>query len=73
MEIHRLRHKDGHWVWIETRRTFIYDEQGELIGYEAICRDVTERVEHAQAIQQSETRLRMALEAARCRSGRSIR
>jgi PAS domain S-box-containing protein len=64
LEVHRLRHKDGHWVWIETRRNCIYDERGELTGYEAICRDVTERVEHAEAIAQSETRLRMALEAA---------
>jgi PAS domain S-box-containing protein len=64
LEIHRLRHKDGHWVWIETRRTFIHDQKGTLVGYEAICRDVTERVQHSQAIEQSETRLRMALEAA---------
>ena len=64
LEVHRLRHKDGHWVWIETKRTCFEDERGNLIGYEAICRDVTERVEHAQAIERSETRLRMALEAA---------
>ena len=65
LEIHRLRHKDGHWVWIETRRSLSYDEHGQLIGYEAISRDITERIEHIQAIEVSETRLRMALEAAR--------
>jgi PAS domain S-box-containing protein len=65
VEVHRLRHKDGHWVWVETRRTLHDDEHGELIGYEAISRDVTERVEHAQAVELSQTRLRMALEAAR--------
>ena len=63
-EVHRFRHKEGHWVWVETRRTFHYDEHGELLGYECICRDVTERVERAEALEQSETRLRMALEAA---------
>ncbi|MGE3908284.1 MAG: ATP-binding protein [Chloroflexota bacterium] len=65
LEVHRLRHKDGHWVWIETRRTLHYDEHGTLTGYEAISRDVTERVEHAHQLEVSETRLRMALEAAR--------
>jgi PAS domain S-box-containing protein len=64
VDVARMRHKDGHWVWIETRRTFTYDDQGRLIGYEAFGRDVTERIEHAQALTESETRLRMALEAA---------
>jgi PAS domain S-box-containing protein len=50
VEVHRFRHKDGRWVWIETRRTFLYDEQGELVGYEAICRDVTERHDAEMAI-----------------------
>jgi PAS domain S-box-containing protein len=64
IDVARMRHKDGHWVWIETRRTFTHDDQGRLIGYEAFGRDVTERIEHAQALTESETRLRMALEAA---------
>ncbi len=64
VETHRLRHKDGRWIWIETRRSFTYDDEGTLIGYEAISRDVTERVQQHLAMQQSEARLHMALEAA---------
>jgi PAS domain S-box-containing protein len=65
VDVARMRHKDGRWVWIETRRTFVHDDEGKLIGYEAIGRDVTDRVEYAHVIEQSEARLRMALEAAR--------
>jgi len=63
-ETHRLRHKDGHWVWIETRRSFSFADDGTLIGYEAISRDVTDREQQNLAMQQSEARLRMTLEAA---------
>lgn len=56
-------------------RTLHFHQQGDLLGYEfVISRDVTERMEYVQAVQLSEARLRLTLEAARIsfgdRSGR---
>jgi len=45
----RWRRKDGKWIWAEVRSVPVFDEQGELIAYEGILRDVTE---HAEAIQE---------------------
>lgn len=30
--VHRLRHKDGYWVWIQDRGKVQFDEQGKLFG-----------------------------------------
>jgi PAS domain S-box-containing protein len=47
------RHKDGHWVVLETSGILIFDEDGQPKGYRGIDRDITER-------KQSEERLRKA-------------
>lgn len=45
----RWRRKDGEWIWSEVRSVPVFDEQGELVAYEGILRDVTE---HAKAIEE---------------------
>jgi PAS domain S-box-containing protein len=40
----RLRHRDGHYVWMETRSTPIFDESGKkVIKMQSTSRDITER------------------------------
>ncbi|MGZ4385063.1 MAG: PAS domain-containing sensor histidine kinase [Gaiellaceae bacterium] len=47
----RWRRKDEQWIWTEVRSVPVFDEQGELIAYEGILRDVTE---HANALEERE-------------------
>lgn len=39
----RLIHKDNHIVWLEQRNAPVVNEFGEIIAYEGIARDITER------------------------------
>ena len=39
---YRARHKDGHWIWIETKPTLVFDDDGEPIEFIDIIRDVTQ-------------------------------
>ena len=47
----RWRRKDGQWISAEVRSVPVFDEQGALIAYEGILRDVTE---HANALEERE-------------------
>ncbi len=47
----RWRRKDGQLIWAEVRSVPVFDEQGELVAYEGILRDVTE---HANALEERE-------------------
>jgi diguanylate cyclase (GGDEF)-like protein/PAS domain S-box-containing protein len=39
----RLRHKEGHEVWVETNSQYLFNQEGSFIGVEGISRDNTER------------------------------
>ena len=41
---HRLRHKDGHWVWVLGRAQIIYDEHGHKIRMVGTHTDITEEL-----------------------------
>jgi two-component system cell cycle sensor histidine kinase PleC len=58
----RMRHADGHWVWIRVRAEVVTDdEEGpHLVG---IAVDVTEQRKLAEASQTADMRLRDAIEA----------
>ena len=68
----RLRHREGHYVWIEARVRRVLDaETGAPIEGQAIVRDVSERVAAEAALRESveriaaaEQRFRTAFEAA---------
>ncbi len=67
----RLRHRDGHYVWIEARVRRVLDAEGVPIESQAIVRDVSERVAAEAALRESveriaaaEQRFRTAFEAA---------
>ncbi len=38
---HRLKHKDGHWVWIQDRAKAIYNEEGKAIRLIGTHTDIT--------------------------------
>ena len=46
----RIRHRDGHDVWIELQRTPVYDQAGALVAVEGIARDITSRHQAEQAL-----------------------
>jgi len=42
---HRLRHKDGHWVWVLGRARIIYDEDGNAVRMVGTHTDITKEKE----------------------------
>lgn len=50
----RVRHKDGHFLWIETSFQLIYNTDGSVKRVVTIGRDVTERIEMGHKLQKSE-------------------
>src|SRR5690606_3279828 len=41
--VHRLRHRAGHWVWVETRLRLFTDAEGRVQRWVASVRDISER------------------------------
>jgi PAS domain S-box-containing protein len=63
-ETERIR-KDGERIYISLSVSPIFDAQGRVVGASSIKRDITERKRAADALAQSQERLRLALQAAR--------
>jgi PAS domain S-box-containing protein len=61
---YRIRRPDGEIRWIFGRGSVIRDADGRPIRYSGVDIDVTERKAAEQALAESETRLRLAIEAA---------
>lgn len=59
---YRLKHKNGDWLWIQSRMVRAEDEQGNCIGYYCIDRDVTEKKNAGQALRESENKFRQLAE-----------
>jgi len=68
--VHRLRHKDGSWVWVEA--AFKLMGEGDSPMVLAALRDVTERQNQAEELkaakEEAETLLRKAQEASQAKS-----
>ncbi|MBZ0297986.1 MAG: PAS domain S-box protein, partial [Anaerolineae bacterium] len=59
----RARHKDNHYIWLETTGKVLWSEdQKDLLGFIMVSRDVTERKRAEEAIRNSEALLRTVLE-----------
>lgn len=54
----RVTHKDGSLHYLETNAEAVCDEDGNLIGYRGISRDITERVQFQLALVKSEENFR---------------
>lgn len=52
--IHRLRHKDGHWIWNLARAKALYDKDGNAIRMVGTNADITELKRLQQALNDQE-------------------
>ncbi|MDP8901584.1 MAG: PAS domain S-box protein [Actinomycetota bacterium] len=59
-----VRRRDGTLLPVEGTDTPVFGEDGDLIGYIGVLRDVTERKEAEEAVRRSEERLRSLADAA---------
>ena len=50
----RFLHKDGHWIWMETRGRAVLDEHGGVVELQTAAREVTERREADESLRASE-------------------
>ncbi|MBY4676330.1 PAS domain-containing sensor histidine kinase [Marinobacterium arenosum] len=57
--VYRYRHRNGHYIWLETTSRTIRDEHGEPVEIICVSRDVTER----ELAQQATRRLARVVEA----------
>ena len=55
---YRIRHSDGHWMWIEDFTRLTRDAQGNVISMDGLLNDITSRVNAEQALRQRERQLR---------------
>gem|GEM_PF-1631622 len=60
--VHRMRHQDGTTRVIESSGRPVFDDEGNLIGFRGIDRDVTRRVEVEQALADAEAKYRSLVE-----------
>jgi PAS domain S-box-containing protein len=62
--IFRVRHGDGHYIWLETTTRGIYDSaSGQLRNLLSVSRDVTERTNHELEIKAAQARAESANKA----------
>lgn len=52
--VYRLRHRDGHWVSVESRYKPIRDETGGVVSMLIVSRDVSEVIETKELLRQSD-------------------
>jgi PAS domain S-box-containing protein len=52
--VYRMRHRDGHWVWIEAKRRLVRDEAGQPQEALSVLRDISERTHLQERLRQSQ-------------------
>ena len=50
--------KDGSWVWVEATTSADYDQNGNIVGYHGVSRDISARKKTEQLIKEQENQLR---------------
>ncbi len=59
MTEYRVRHADGHYVWLETAGDPIWNDKGELTAVVVSARDISERKASEERLRKSEERYRV--------------
>ncbi|MEA4890500.1 MAG: PAS domain S-box protein [Clostridiaceae bacterium] len=62
---YRVHHNDGSWRWHTSSAVPLKDYSGEVIGYEGVARDITDRKRGEEALIVSEVRYRRLFETAK--------
>lgn len=60
MEVMR---KNGSWMWIEAKVSFLRDGEGKPVGLLGVSRDITERKKVQEALRESEEKLRVIFDS----------
>ena len=60
---YRIKHADGHYVWLETMADGIFDDQGEVTAVIQSSRDITERKRAEETLRLKEVELRAIVES----------
>jgi diguanylate cyclase (GGDEF)-like protein/PAS domain S-box-containing protein len=60
----RLRHKDGRWIWMETRGRAVRDAAGSVVELQTVARDITAERHAAGELREAEERFRNAFDQA---------
>lgn len=56
----RVRHRDGHYLWLEVTFNFVIGEQGDPVRIVGVCRDVTDRKRTEEELRRSQANLLLA-------------
>ncbi len=59
---YRMRHADGHWVWVQDTSRPVYDADDELMFFQGFLLDVSKRHDALQRLEEAEERLRVLVE-----------
>ncbi|HAX80177.1 MAG TPA: hypothetical protein DCY88_31155 [Cyanobacteria bacterium UBA11372] len=59
---YRVRHKNGHYVWVEDRKFVARDDAGRAIRIVGSTTDISDRKQAQEALRQSEARLKQLVE-----------
>ena len=62
---YRVKHKDGHYIWIATTTSNYYDEDGNIIGFLTTARDISARKNTQKKLKESEEKYRGLFETSR--------
>src|SRR5205823_4074098 len=61
-EVYRMRHADGHWVWVQDTSTTVLNDDGTVAFFQGFMFDVTQRKEAEEQVRVAEERYRAIVE-----------